>query len=447
MGKKKRRIPGSQWLSARLSRKMILTLLVVAVLGWGLTCGWFLLYLRGYVGGAYDETLGKAREQAQQATAFLEGSQGDLSGLGGYLAQRGLRGLVWDAQGNVLLGETSQQQEGTRIAATTDTCAILPGGQRLFLRVWEEAPHRDTLINAIGRQGFVGLLVFSGVMVALNAVLLYVVLVAPIVSLRKTMRAYYERGAKPERSERSDEIGKLQNTFAELVGVLETKEKGERQLIASISHDIKTPLTSVMGFSERLVSAKLPPEKQQQYLHSIYDKALHIQSVVEEFDDYIEVGLRDDQPRKRMTAGELCDDLREEYEVELWDANVQLSVSCTCPNAVLLCNPDHMRRYFGNLIGNSIQHSGAHRLELTVHCRQEEGNLVLEFGDNGKGVESEMLQQIFEPLYTSDRGRKVSGLGLSICKGIIQCHGGTILAENRPGGGLLVRATLPLVTN
>jgi signal transduction histidine kinase len=102
-----------------------------------------------------------------------------------------------------------------------------------------------------------------------------------------------------------------------------------------------------------------------------------------------------------------------------------------------------MRRYFGNLIGNSIQHGGAKNLELELLCRQQGEELVLEFSDNGVGVREELLQQIFEPLYTTDRGRKVSGLGLSICRSIIRAHGGTVTAENRPGGGLLVRAVLP----
>ena len=67
------------------------------------------------------------------------------------------------------------------------------------------------------------------------------------------------------------------------------------------------------------------------------------------------------------------------------------------------------------------------------------------FWDNGKGVPPELLQQIFEPLYTTDPGRKVSGLGLPICKSIMKAHGGTVGAESGPEGGLLVRASLPCV--
>ena len=70
---------------------------------------------------------------------------------------------------------------------------------------------------------------------------------------------------------------------------------------------------------------------------------------------------------------------------------------------------------------------------------------MLLFQDNGRGVVPALLQQIFEPLYTSDPGRKVSGLGLSICKSIIRAYGGSISAENVPTGGLLIRASLPCV--
>ena len=71
---------------------------------------------------------------------------------------------------------------------------------------------------------------------------------------------------------------------------LSAKEKTERRMIASISHDIKTPLTSVLGYSERLLTAELSPEKQQQYLNSIHDKAISLKSIVDEFDDFLRSG-------------------------------------------------------------------------------------------------------------------------------------------------------------
>lgn len=297
----------------------------------------------------------------------------------------------------------------------------------------------------IPRSVLIKMLVLNICVFLVVAVTIYLLAVAPIVRLRRTMRHYYESGEQPERTQRQDEIGKLQNTFADLAGVLESKEKAERRLIASISHDIKTPLTSVMGYSERLLSADLTPEKRTQYQRSVYEKAQSIKSIVDEFDDYIEVGLRDTAPMRLMTAGELCEMLRGEYETELRDANVGFTLSCRCPDAQLLCNWEHMRRYFGNLIGNSFQHAHVEHLELALICQQEMEQVVFYFQDNGIGVPPGELSKIFEPLYTSSRGRKVSGLGLSICKSIITAHGGTVSAENIPGGGLRLRAALPAV--
>ena len=166
---------------------------------------------------------------------------------------------------------------------------------------------------------------------------------------------------------------------------------------------------------------------------------------MDEFDDYLDVGLRDTAPMRLMTVEAFCEKLRMEYESELMDADVLFRIECRCPQEQIICNWEHMRRFFGNLIGNSFQHAESDHLELRLQCQKEEEELVLLFQDNGRGVVPALLQQIFEPLYTSDPGRKVSGLGLSICKSIIRAHGGSISAENVPTGGLLIRASLPCV--
>lgn len=302
------------------------------------------------------------------------------------------------------------------------------------------------LWEALSHSAFLGLFLFNLAVFTVAAVLFFLLIIAPIIRLRKMMREYYVSGRPPERTVRSDEIGRLQNTFADLTAVAEQKEQAQRRLIASISHDIKTPLTSVLGYSERLRSAELSDERREQYTTLIHEKALRLKAVVDEFDDYLDVGIHNsDHPMTLMTAEELCDRLCSEYGEELEDAGVKFLVRCDTPKAQLVCNWQQMRRLFGNLISNSINHAGVPQLELTVQCRQEGDRLLLSFRDNGVGVPEELLGQIFEPLYTSDKGRKVSGLGLSICQSIIKAHGGSLHAENIPGGGLLIEASLPCV--
>lgn len=298
---------------------------------------------------------------------------------------------------------------------------------------------------SVSRSAFIGLFFLNLAVFTVGAVMFFFLVIAPVIRLRRAMRSYYESGREPERTGRADEIGRLQNTFVELTAVIGQKEQAERRLVASISHDLKTPLTSVLGYAQRLRSAELTAERREQYLDLLYEKALRLKAVVDEFDDYLDVGLRESEPMVLTTAGELCRRFQEEYGGELADAGVDFRVECHDPQAQIICNWEHMRRLLGNLISNSINHAGAERLELTLECRQAEDRLWLSFRDNGRGVPPELLERIFEPLYTSDKGRKVSGLGLSICQSIVKAHGGRLHAENVPGGGLRVSASLPCV--
>lgn len=438
------RFPGAGWLGARLGRKMILVLLAVAVLGWLLSISVFMRSMGSYVTDTYDAAVEDAQEQARQIASFLEGSQGDLRYLGPYLSDRSVGCSLKNGQGEVVFQSFPDSQNTDRLTVSTLSHVELRSGERLELRVWTSTLGRQDLRELINRQAFSGLILFNLALFAVAGALLYLLIVSPIISLRRTMRTYSEKGTLPPRSPRNDEIGRLQNTFADLTGVLQAKEQSERRLIASISHDIKTPLTSVLGYSQRLLSAQLSPETRTRYLNSIHDKGLAIKSIVDEFDEYLDAGLQDEAPMELATARQLCDSLCREYQEELEDAGIRLTVRCLCPEARLIYNPAHMRRYFGNLVGNSISHSGAEHLELELICSCRDGQLLLDFGDNGRGVPAQLRQVIFEPLYTTDQGRKVSGLGLAICKSIITAHGGTIAALDRPGGGLLIRASLPV---
>ena len=437
----KQRFSGVGWLSSRLSRKLIALILVLAVASWLAMCAYFLAYLGRYTGQAYDGMVESAQDTALRAAAYLEGCGGDYELFGTWLSGEGFGASVQTKEGERLF---DQAPAGLSHGLTAGAWApaSLPGGT-VRVAVQVPAMARQELTRSVTHSAFLGLLLLNLWVFAGAALLIFSLMVAPIGRLRKTMRRYYESGTRPERTDRADEIGRLQNTFADLAGIVDRKEKAERQLIASISHDIKTPLTSVLGYSERLLSPGLPPEKERSYLQSVHEKAVAIQSIVDEFDDYIDVGLRDTAPMGLMTAEELCARLLQEYEGELADTGVGFRVECQCPGDRLLCNWEHMRRFFGNLIGNSIQHAGAERLSLSLTCRREGGQVVFLFSDNGKGVPEELLDQIFEPLYTSDRGRKVSGLGLSICKSIITAHGGAVSAFDLPGGGLSIRAALP----
>jgi len=421
---------------------MILGLVIMAALSWIFMCRSFMLYLCNYARRSYDEMISQVDGYAQNVAAELE-SKGNFDSLRNYLEKHHLGCIVWDAKGKLIFAYTNPINDNHGALASVKHEVTLPGGDNIAFQIWTCSTPQQDLIDSLKYQVRTGLFLLNTCIFIFMAVLIFAIVVVPIVRLRKTMRLYYEQGKLPVRSKRQDEIGKLQNTFADMVEVIQAKEQAEHRLVASISHDIKNPLTSVMGYTERLLSKELPLEKQRQYLRCVYDKALGIKSLVDKFDEYLNVGLRDTVPMTAVKVKDVCSMLQEEYGAELEDAGVNFEINCHCPESCLMCNMVDLKRFFGNLIGNSIRHAGAEYLELHITCQKEEDQIEFRFWDNGHGVDPDILPKIFEPFYTTDRGRKVSGLGLSICKNIARAHGGMVSAENIPEGGLLVRLILP----
>ncbi|QKO30677.1 hypothetical protein GKP14_06480 [Caproicibacterium lactatifermentans] len=438
--------PRVGWLSSRLSHKALVGLVLVAVLSGLIMCGCFLSYLRSSVDNLYNGIHTESSDSAKQAASFLMDCGGDYKALKSYAVAHSISCEVRDEKGELLF-EYQSPQDNNCVVVSGSAKVTLPNQKGpLTIRTFSIPLKRQQISASISRSALVGLCVLDICIFIVVAVMLYLLVLAPIIRLRHTFREYYEHGVLPQRSTRQDELGKLQNTFADMVDVIESKAQSERRLIASVSHDIKTPLTSVMGYSERLVtSKKIPPEKQQQYLRNIHDKSIAIKNIIDEFDDYLEAGLHDTSPMYMMTLNDFCRTVKNEYQAELADAGVGLTIECESPASQFRCNYEHMRRFIGNLISNSIQHANAEPLKLRLACWRENEQIILSFSDNGQGVPPDILSHIFEPFFTTDRGRKVSGLGLAICENIIHTHGGTITAANQPAGGLQIQAHLPCI--
>ena len=275
------------------------------------------------------------------------------------------------------------------------------------------------------------------------ALYFYVNFVKPIEKLGEDMHAY-SNGKVPERTERSDEIGDLRNDFAELAERLNSEKKKQNRIIASISHDIKTPLTSVMGYAERLSenAASMTHEKRKIYLDTIYEKSLCIKELVEEFDDYISAEQLSDLRKSTVSISELCGIVKEDYRYEMESMGFDFDVECSCDGSVEADIP-RIRRVFGNIILNSLKYCGSDKISIKVTAEKDGKNAVFTVADNGAGVPEDKLERIFEPLYTSDESRGSSGLGLAICSEIVKAHRGSIRAENIPSGFAVI-FTLPL---
>ena len=124
------------------------------------------------------------------------------------------------------------------------------------------------------------------IILSLLTIIIYQNIIKPIIYLQKDIENY-KFGIKPIKSNRCDEIGWLKNNFFELTEKLEKEKQNQNRIIASISHDIKTPLTSILGYSERLQSKNIPEDRKDRYIEIIYSKAQNIKELIYDFDEYL----------------------------------------------------------------------------------------------------------------------------------------------------------------
>lgn len=285
-------------------------------------------------------------------------------------------------------------------------------------------------------------IVVIGIILLLLTTIIYVKIVQPILSLQTDIYNY-TLGIKPVRTNRRDEIGWLKNNFVELTKKLEYEKEIQNRIIASISHDIKTPLTSIMGYTERLKTKDIEKERQKKYIDIIYSKSQNIKELIDEFDDYLSYNLENSIKKEKISIRNLSLIVKEEYEDEITQLGIEFSIKSNCDEATINIDKSKIRRVFGNIISNSIKHMDKKDKKIEIIFKDIGHHILVSISDNGNGVNDNELDKIFKALYTSDKSRKVAGLGLSICKSAIEGHSGDIWAENNEFGGLTINFTLP----
>ena len=270
-------------------------------------------------------------------------------------------------------------------------------------------------------------------------------IIDPIETITKDINAY-KFGKRPYKRKMPKNMQRIQNAFVDMVDSLELEKESQNQIIASISHDIKTPLTSVIGYASRLKNKDLSDEKKAVYIEKIYDKALNMKGILEEFDDYQSCNIKDTLKLEDVSIKELSNFIKSDYEIELKDKKITLKVMSNCDNKKVRVDLIKIKRVFGNIITNSVTHFNGASGIINVNISSR-GNLIrFEIADNAGGISDEKdLKRIFEPLYTTDPSRKISGLGLSICKQIIDSLDGIIYAKNNDIKGLSIVFVLPKV--
>jgi histidine kinase len=253
-----------------------------------------------------------------------------------------------------------------------------------------------------------------------------------------------------------DEFGPVMKAFEEmrkrLKDSLESQlkyEEGRKELISSITHDLRTPITSIKGYVEGIrEGVAATKEKQDKYLDTIFAKAVILEHLVDQLSLFSRLDTeRIDFDFRQIDMIALIREALEEAKNDFTDLKAGLD-NPGIDELQLKADKQHMKRVFVNLIENSIKYNDKECKEITVVLNVSEKDAIIEVRDNGPGIDEKALPHIFERFFRADpsRSSKVSGsgLGLAISKQIVIAHGGKIWAENRPEGGVSVFFSLPL---
>jgi len=214
---------------------------------------------------------------------------------------------------------------------------------------------------------------------------------------------------------------------------METAQKND--LIAYLAHDLKTPLTSVIGYLSLLEEApELPTEQRIKYVHITREKALRLESLINELFDITRYNLHEIVLDKtEANVSYLLEQMADEFYPLLSAHGNRVELSVEEPLTAQL-DTDKIARVFNNILKNAIGYSDP-GTAIQIVARKEGKNITVAFIDQGKTIPEQKLKTIFEKFYRLDESRATNtggaGLGLAIAKQIVTAHGGTIQAESR----------------
>lgn len=227
----------------------------------------------------------------------------------------------------------------------------------------------------------------------------------------------------------------------------EQESRMKRQLTQNVSHELKTPVSSIQGYLETILSnPDLPPDKQRFFLERCYSQSTRLTGLLRD----ISVLNRLDEAEELFDLSEvsitrLIQEIEKECSKEMEEKGITSEVLLP-GNPVIYGNYSLLYSIFRNLYDNAIAYAGE-QVRITVNCYKEDPKFYyFSFSDNGAGIEEEHINRIFERFYRVDKGRSRkmggTGLGLSIVKNGVHFHKGQISAKSSPGKGITFFFTL-----
>jgi signal transduction histidine kinase len=247
------------------------------------------------------------------------------------------------------------------------------------------------------------------------------------------------------------EVVELTRAFNEMNMRVQTSQKSQREFVANVSHELKTPLTSVQGFAQALLDGTAgTPAEQMQAAQVIYDESGRMHRMVLDLLDLarLDAGTLELQ-RASLDLAALLNSIAAKFAPQARAAKVNIRVETSALPA-LTGDGDRLAQVFTNLVDNALKFTPAGG-SITLSAAQVSSGIQVQVTDTGTGIPPEALPHLFDRFYQADPSRPGgskhgAGLGLAIVKEIVRAHGGKISVLSQPGAGSTFTVNLPLVT-
>lgn len=244
----------------------------------------------------------------------------------------------------------------------------------------------------------------------------------------------------------ADELGLLTSDFNSLALTLAETEQVRRQWVADISHELRTPLAVLRGELEALQDNVRQPTPQA--ISSLHSEVMHLSRLV---DDLFQLAMSDigalTYRKEQLDLTTILNQTAELFRAKFTARNIKLHLDIDPKHKTqLLGDGERLQQLFSNLLTNALKYTDQGGT-LSIHCQPAEDYTEIIFQDSSPSVPTADMDKLFDRLYRVENSRNRAtggaGLGLAICRNIVEAHGGTITAEPSSLGGLLIRIKLP----
>ncbi|KPH03214.1 histidine kinase [Limosilactobacillus fermentum] len=230
-------------------------------------------------------------------------------------------------------------------------------------------------------------------------------------------------------------VNALVDTITQAMQEERASEKSKDELITNVSHDLRTPLTSIIGYLGLIEDHQYQSEEDiVKYSHIAYDKAKQMKNLVEDLFEYTKV-QQHGAPVNLMTVdlGQLLEQVGASFELEADKKGMSINVSCEPTPLSITADPEKLGRLFSNLVANALKYGhGASYIHLTA--KQLGEKVVITVADDGEKIPAESVKHLFERFYRVESSRNKAtggtGLGLAIVQSIVELHHGSVTARS-----------------